>query len=220
MTYRIREHWANEALFAISSPGAATIQDDKALRARQHTLRGTLLCISQLSPFKMNNEGHSIPASPSRREGRRASKRSSLSHSDPQNDSRSHNQSQNHSASSSNPDITSLASDGSNALPKTSRPPPSGQLSRTPSVRSSKSTQSARSTLSSAFMDEIKHEVMVNYLYQQQCTRLWVSEGQGEVEGCIVRKARGQYITCPPPLIGSPFLKAMEGLNVQVSIDL
>ncbi|KAH0239210.1 hypothetical protein KCU71_g24255, partial [Aureobasidium melanogenum] len=33
----------------------------------------------------------------------------------------------------------------------------------------------------SGFMDDIKHEVMVNYLFQQQCARLWVGDGSGEV---------------------------------------
>lgn len=167
----------------------------------------------------MNNGDHSMPASPSPREGGRASRRSSLSQSGRRNSSRGHNQRYGHSGTTSIPHSSSAANDRHGGSQRTSVPPPSGQLSRTPSARSSKSTQSAGSNLSSAFMDEIKHEVMVNYLYQQQCIRLWVSERLGEVEGCIVRKARGQYIACPPPLITSPFSKAMGDLNIPVSIS-
>jgi hypothetical protein len=66
------------------------------------------------------------------------------------------------------------------------------------------------------FLDDIKHEVMVNYLYQQQCSHLWVSDGSGEIEGVVLRKTRGQYMACPPQLGSSPFAAACAALNVQV----
>jgi hypothetical protein len=65
-------------------------------------------------------------------------------------------------------------------------------------------------------LDEIKHEVMVNYLYQQQCSHLWVSDGSGEVEGVLLRKFRGHYMACPPQLGQSAFALACAALNVQV----
>jgi hypothetical protein len=58
---------------------------------------------------------------------------------------------------------------------------------------------------------------MVNYLYQQQCSRLWVSDGSGEIEGILLRKSKGQYLACPPQLGTSPFAIAAAALNVQVS---
>lgn len=64
-------------------------------------------------------------------------------------------------------------------------------------------------------MDEIKHEVMVNYLYQQQCSHIWVGSNH-QLEGSIVRKTRGEYQTCPPALADSPFAAAIQALNVQV----
>lgn len=80
--------------------------------------------------------------------------------------------------------------------------------------------RSMRSTRSSVFVDDIKHEVMVNYLYQQQCSQLWVSDGCGEVEGVLLRKSRGHYMACPPQLGTSPFALACTALNVQVSNSL
>lgn len=79
------------------------------------------------------------------------------------------------------------------------------------------SGQSTRSNGSSMFIDEIKHEVMVNYLYQQQCSQLWVSDGSGEIEGVLLRKTRGHYMACPPQLGSSSFAMACTDLNVQVS---
>ena len=78
------------------------------------------------------------------------------------------------------------------------------------------SGRSVRSNGSSLFLDDIKHEVMVNYLYQQQCSHLWVSDGSGEIEGVLLRKSRGQYMACPPQLGNSPFAIACAALNVQV----
>lgn len=87
----------------------------------------------------------------------------------------------------------------------------------TPHFGSSRNSVSGRSSSgSSVFVDDIKHEVMVNYLYQQQCSRLWVSDGSGEVEGVLLRKVRGQYLACPPQLADSPFAMACTTLNVPV----
>jgi len=90
-------------------------------------------------------------------------------------------------------------------------PPTSRYGSRPQSI----SGRSVRSTGSSV-LDDIKHEVMVNYLYQQQCSHLWVSDGSGEIEGVLLRKTRGQYMACPPQLGSSPFAMACAALNVQV----
>jgi hypothetical protein len=87
----------------------------------------------------------------------------------------------------------------------------------TPKFGSSRNSLSNRSTQSSAFLDDIKHEVMVNYLYQQQCSHLWVSDGSGEIEGVLLRKSRNQYMACPPQLGTSPFATACAALNVQVN---
>ncbi|KAL6857839.1 hypothetical protein ACO1O0_005282 [Amphichorda felina] len=79
---------------------------------------------------------------------------------------------------------------------------------------------SGRSYRSSVFVDEIKHEVMVNYLYQQQCSQLWVSDGSGEAEGVLLRKSRGHYMACPPQLGSSPFAIACAALNVQCAMTV
>ncbi|ROT40965.1 glycosyltransferase [Sodiomyces alkalinus F11] len=88
------------------------------------------------------------------------------------------------------------------------------------SRRQSLSGRSTRSLGSSMFLDDIKHEVMVNYLYQQQCSHLWVSDGSGEVEGVLLRKMRGTYMACPPALANSPFGRAAAALNVQCAMTV
>lgn len=67
-------------------------------------------------------------------------------------------------------------------------------------------------------LEELKHEIMVNYLFQQQCARLWIADGTGEVEGVMLRKSRGNYLACPPALADSVFADACVELNVQVRI--
>jgi len=65
-------------------------------------------------------------------------------------------------------------------------------------------------------LDELKHEIMVNYLFQQQCARLWIADGTGEVEGVMLRKSRGNYLACPPALADSVFADSCVELNVPV----
>ncbi|EXJ65575.1 hypothetical protein A1O7_01916 [Cladophialophora yegresii CBS 114405] len=78
-----------------------------------------------------------------------------------------------------------------------------------------RSTRSVRSAF-----EDIKHEVMVNHLYQQQCSRLWVSDGSGEIEGVLLRKSRGQYLSCPHELRSSQLAQACAELNVQVAMTV
>lgn len=90
---------------------------------------------------------------------------------------------------------------------------PSQQKPRAKSVPGRAGHIKARAT----FLDDIKHEVMVNYLYQQQCSRLWVSDGNGVLEGVVVRKTADKYMSCPPELATSAFAQSMAALGVQVS---
>ncbi|TVY71345.1 hypothetical protein LSUE1_G008384, partial [Lachnellula suecica] len=85
---------------------------------------------------------------------------------------------------------------------------------------SSRNSLSNRSTQSSQFLDDIKHEVMVNYLYQQQCSHLWVSDGSGEIEGVLLRKSKNTYMACPPQLGSSAFAAACAALNVQCAMTV
>ncbi|EXJ79453.1 hypothetical protein A1O3_08955 [Capronia epimyces CBS 606.96] len=89
-------------------------------------------------------------------------------------------------------------------------------------TQSSAASISGRSTRSaqSSFIEEIKHEIMVNHLYQQQCSHLWVSDGCGQCEGVLVRKSRGHYLACPQELLDSHFAQVCAQLNVQVAMTV
>ena len=93
------------------------------------------------------------------------------------------------------------------------------EMSATGTPRNMSSRASiAPSTRSSYFVDEIKHEVMVNYLHQQQCSHMWVDDMRsGEREGVLLRKSRNNYLACPPDLVHSHFAMAIGQLNCQVS---
>lgn len=95
--------------------------------------------------------------------------------------------------------------------------PPSTRFNSRPA---SLSARSYRSNNSSLIVEDIKHEVMVNYMYQQQCSQLWVSDGSGEVEGVLLRKSKGHYMACPPQLGTSPFAVACAALNVQCAMTV
>ncbi|RMX71440.1 hypothetical protein D0869_15632 [Hortaea werneckii] len=72
----------------------------------------------------------------------------------------------------------------------------------------------------STYMDEIKHEVMVNYLFQQQCGIMWIGDGSGETEGVLMRRAKASYLACPPDLIHSTFAAGIMALNAPVAMTI
>ncbi len=84
------------------------------------------------------------------------------------------------------------------------------------SRNSTHSERSRQSVSGSGFLDDIRHQVMVTHIYQQQCSACWVGDETGEIEGVVLRKTKRQYLTCPASLIDSPFAAACAALNVQV----
>lgn len=71
-----------------------------------------------------------------------------------------------------------------------------------------------------AELHDLKCDVMVNYLHQQQQERLWTMHG--EDEGVVLKKSRGEYTCCPADLadVQDGLLKAIEVLNVRVRFIL
>ena len=87
-----------------------------------------------------------------------------------------------------------------------------------PKFESSRNSISGRSINSTnSHIEDIKHEVMVNFLYQQQCSHMWIGEQGGVAEGVLLRKSRSNYLACPPDLAQSSFHDACVALNIHVS---
>ena len=67
-------------------------------------------------------------------------------------------------------------------------------------------------------MEDIKHEVMVNYLSQQQHAHLWIGPGSSMNEGVLLRKAFGNYVASPMYMLESPFAHAIAEMNCHVGL--
>jgi hypothetical protein len=67
---------------------------------------------------------------------------------------------------------------------------------------------------------DIKADVMVNWLHQQQMERLWSSEFPGE--GVVLKKARDSFVCSPDKLQDEKngFYDNVVAMNVRVSVDL
>lgn len=68
-------------------------------------------------------------------------------------------------------------------------------------------------------INEIKSDVMVNWLHQQQLEMMYTAGGRGE--GVVLKKFRDSYACCPTELSyerGGLF-DAVRKLNVRVSVD-
>lgn len=76
---------------------------------------------------------------------------------------------------------------------------------------------SMRSYTSYSLIEDMKHEVMVNHLFQQQCAKMWIGDVSGEIEGIIIKKRKGNYLACPPALTQSSLAYYCSIMNVQVA---
>lgn len=68
------------------------------------------------------------------------------------------------------------------------------------------------------FIHEIRHDIIINHLYEKQVGSRWIQDFSGEVEGVMLKKARGEYITFPEPLVESNMAQSIATLNVQVRL--
>jgi hypothetical protein len=66
-------------------------------------------------------------------------------------------------------------------------------------------------------INDIKHQVILNYLWHKQRGSMWISDLSGQVEGVVVRKGRKDYLYRPHALESSVFAQAVTVLNVQVA---
>ncbi|KAI8958319.1 glycosyl transferase family group 2-domain-containing protein [Daldinia sp. FL1419] len=86
--------------------------------------------------------------------------------------------------------------------------------------RNSSSESFRGSLFRSNFTDDLRHEVMINYLYQQQCSRLWIGAGAGITEGVLLRRYRGLYMVCPTSLVESVLERACLALDIQCAMTI
>jgi hypothetical protein len=93
-----------------------------------------------------------------------------------------------------------------------SRPQSSGSPS---SLSINQAHASRRQTL-----DMVKHQVMINYLYQQQGNNGWRSSNESQSQGILLRLSKDNYVTHPPQMAQSAVVEALKTLNVQVSINV
>jgi hypothetical protein len=104
--------------------------------------------------------------------------------------------------------------------------PPQGSLNtprRNSPTRSRRSSQYPQGDFRNSAIEEvldIKSDVMVNFLHQQQMERLWTSHMPSE--GVVLKKSRGNY-TCSPDIlrreIGGLFDQVVT-MNVKVITSL
>ena len=67
---------------------------------------------------------------------------------------------------------------------------------------------------------DMKCDVMVNYLHQQQLELMWTAGGMDE--GVVLKKSRDRFVSCPPEMEHNPgeLFDAIRELNVRVGLRL
>lgn len=101
--------------------------------------------------------------------------------------------------------------------PSFGRPTSTIQSSSTP-WQSRPASLSASGGLEGEEMGDVRCEMVIQWLHQQQVEKSWFENTAGE--GVVLRKSKGVYLCCPDQLAEPPmeFRSAIEALNVKVSI--
>ena len=99
-------------------------------------------------------------------------------------------------------------------------PPSQGTSSESSSASRPVSLYPAAEFANTRDLNDIKCDVMVNWLYQQQMERLWTAGGTDE--GVVLKKSRGAYTCCPEDIIDNAdgFVNSIRALNVRVAITV
>ncbi|KAL2072785.1 hypothetical protein VTL71DRAFT_12128 [Oculimacula yallundae] len=66
----------------------------------------------------------------------------------------------------------------------------------------------------------IQHEMIVEYLYQQQRSRFWISNFNSMEEGAFMRESWSSYVTAPVLLSESILAQALVDLNAEIVITM
>ena len=105
--------------------------------------------------------------------------------------------------------------------------PPSTGDSQADSYTSGPSTSRSESPSRSSGCDSsnespdiVKHQIMVNYLCQQQANNGWRSNAEGEPEEVVLRVSRDNYLSYPPDLADTQMGDALRELNVQSAMTV
>lgn len=68
----------------------------------------------------------------------------------------------------------------------------------------------------SLYNDEVQRDIIINFLFQKQCTGMWIQDVAGTSEGVILKQANNNFLTMPFTLHGSPLHNAIISLNAKV----
>lgn len=103
------------------------------------------------------------------------------------------------------------------SIPGTSSPNPYTPRSGSPWT-SRPGSMIGTQSLSNGLANDIRCEMMVNWLFQQQMQNIWTT-GEPD-EGVILKKSPGYYSCCPSDIKDGPFLNAVQYLNTRCAMTI
>ena len=97
----------------------------------------------------------------------------------------------------------------------------SPSTSRAPSLRHSFLPAGDARSRDSDTINEIRNDMMVNWLYEQQL-RKQLASGMDPYEGVVLKKARGNFTCCPPQMAGIPgsLFQVVAQMNVRCAMTV
>ncbi|KAM3069291.1 hypothetical protein ACMFMG_010798 [Clarireedia jacksonii] len=103
---------------------------------------------------------------------------------------------------------------------KTVATAPNPLTSNVASPQPSPAGSSRQSLYSNNRLDDIRHQVLLNYLWQKQKGLMWIQDDARQYEGVMVRKDRTEYLCRPQTLATSTFGVAMQTMNISAAMTI
>ncbi|KAF2170004.1 hypothetical protein M409DRAFT_64391 [Zasmidium cellare ATCC 36951] len=70
------------------------------------------------------------------------------------------------------------------------------------------------------YNDNVQRDIIVSYLFQRQCTSMWIQDVAGTTEGVILKRTNNDFLALPISLKGTMFQKAVMSLNTKAAMTV
>lgn len=95
---------------------------------------------------------------------------------------------------------------------------PADAVNSTPTSTAALDNAESVSGKDSLYSNDVQRDIILSYLFQRQCTSMWIQDVAGTNEGVMLKNARNDFLTMPLTLKGSLLQQAVSALNTKVRL--
>ncbi|GIZ37748.1 hypothetical protein CKM354_000118400 [Cercospora kikuchii] len=97
---------------------------------------------------------------------------------------------------------------------------PADAVNSTPTSTAALDNAESVSGKDSLYSNDVQRDIILSYLFQRQCTSMWIQDVAGTNEGVMLKNARNDFLTMPLTLKGSLLQQAVSALNTKAAMTV